>query len=110
MSLLSCSRARCQQLLLLTAGSMGLRGAFRLSVGFLHHPLQATRPSLLQYKDSFQAAGLSTSQLVRTDGEEQQDQSTTPKDSRIASAQRSSLVSLSVFHLARFSRVIINLT
>lgn len=79
---------------------MGLRGACRLSVVFLHHPLQATRPSLSQYKDSFQAAGLSTSQLVRTDSEEQQDQSTTPKDSRIASAQRDSLVPLSVSRLA----------
>lgn len=86
-----------------------------MSVGFLHRPVQVTRPSLLQSRDLFPAAGLSTSQLVRTDGEEQQDQSTSAKESRLASVQHESLASSSVsstacHHLALFSHFMIDLT
>lgn len=84
-------------------------------VGFLHRPVQFTRPSLLQFRDILPAAGLSTSQLVRTDGEEQQDHSTSPKESRLASVQHGSLASSSVsstacHHLALFSHSMIDLT
>ena len=79
---------------------MGPREAWRLSAGLMHRPGQLTRQDLLQCKDRFPAAGLSTSQAVRIDAEQQQDQSTSTNESRLASVHHDGPVLSSVLSTA----------